>query len=67
MVTARDVAKRAGVSTSTVSHVMNGTRVVSDTLRMRVTAAAHDLGYEANAVARSLKTRARESDSKAGL
>ena len=57
MVTARDVAERAGVSTSTVSHVLNGTRIVSDELRTRVLEAAHDLGYEANAVARSLKTR----------
>jgi DNA-binding LacI/PurR family transcriptional regulator len=55
--TARDVAERANVSTSTVSHVMNGTRVVSDELRARVLAAAQELGYEANAVARSLKTR----------
>ena len=57
MATARDVAKRAGVSTSTVSHVVNGTRIVSDELRARVTDAMHELGYEANAVARSLKTR----------
>ena len=57
MATARDVARLAGVSTSTVSHVLNGTRVVSDELRTRVTDAAHELGYEANAVARSLKTR----------
>jgi LacI family transcriptional regulator len=57
MATARDVARRAGVSTSTVSHVVNGTRVVSDELRARVLQAMHDLGYEANAVARSLKTR----------
>ena len=57
MVTARDVAERAGVSTSTVSHVLNGTRIVSDELRTRVLDAAHELGYEANAVARSLKTR----------
>ena len=57
MATARDVARLAGVSTSTVSHVLNGTRVVSDELRARVTDAAHELGYEANAVARSLKTR----------
>lgn len=57
MATARDVAKRAGVSTSTVSHVVNGTRIVSDELRARVLDAMHELGYEANAVARSLKTR----------
>lgn len=57
MATARDVAKRADVSTSTVSHVLNGTRLVSDDLRQRVMAATHDLGYEPNAVARSLKTQ----------
>ncbi len=57
MATARDVARRAGVSISTVSHVTNGTRVVSDTLRERVQEAMQELGYEPNAVARSLKTR----------
>jgi LacI family transcriptional regulator len=57
MATARDVARRAGVSTSTVSHVANGTRVVSDERRQRVLEAMHELGYEANLVARSLKTR----------
>jgi LacI family transcriptional regulator len=57
MVTARDVARRAGVSTSTVSHVLNGTRVVSAELRERVLAAARELHYEPNAVARSLKIK----------
>ena len=38
MSTLRDVARRAGVSTSTVSHVLNETRFVSDTLRERVLA-----------------------------
>ena len=55
MVTLRDVARRAGVSTSTVSHVLNGTRPVSEELRRRVLDAMHELGYEPNAVARSLK------------
>jgi LacI family transcriptional regulator len=55
--TARDVARRAGVSLSTVSHVTNDTRVVSDVLRARVLEAMHELGYEPNLVARSLKTR----------
>jgi len=55
--TARDVAQRAGVSTSTVSHVSNDTRIVSDGVRRRVLEAMHELGYEPNAVARSLKTR----------
>lgn len=57
MATARDVARRAGVSTSTVSHITNGTRLVSDELRGRVLQAMSDLGYEPNAVARSLKIR----------
>jgi len=54
--TARDVARRAGVSTSTVSHVLNGTRGVSRELRERVLAACEELSFEPNVVARSLKT-----------
>ncbi len=56
MSTARDVARRAGVSTSTVSHVLNGTRGVSRVLRERVLAACDELAFEPNVVARSLKT-----------
>lgn len=56
MVTARDVAQLAGVSTSTVSHVVNGTRAVSENLRRRVLAACEELAFEPNVVARSLKT-----------
>ncbi len=52
-----DVAKRAGVSTATVSHVLNGTRVVSQHTRSRVMAAARDLTYNPSAIARSLKTK----------
>jgi LacI family transcriptional regulator len=55
--TARDVAKRARVSTSTVSHVLNNTRWVSPDLRERVQSVMQDLGYEPNAVARSLKIK----------
>lgn len=56
MATARDVARRAGVSTSTVSHVLNGTRGVSKELSERVLAACEELSFEPNVVARSLKT-----------
>jgi LacI family transcriptional regulator len=54
MATVHDVARRAGVSTSTVSHVVNGTRYVSDELRERVMAAMRELDYTPNAAARML-------------
>jgi LacI family transcriptional regulator len=57
MVTVRDVARRAGVSTSTVSHVLNQTRFVSDDLRDRVLAAMHELEYHPNAAARMLSLK----------
>ena len=51
-----DVARRAGVSLSTVSHVVNGTRVVSPETAMHVRATIAELGYAPNGVARSLAT-----------
>jgi LacI family transcriptional regulator len=57
VVTVRDVARHAGVSTSTVSHVLNRTRFVSDDLRERVTAAMLELDYEPNAAARMLSLK----------
>ncbi len=51
----RDVAERAGVSITTVSHVVNETRPVSDELRGRVLAAIQELGYQPNTLARSLR------------
>src|ERR671936_3195806 len=57
MVTVRDVAHRAGVSTSTVSHVLNRTRFVSDDLRDRILAAMHELEYHPNAAARMLSLK----------
>lgn len=55
-VTILDVAKHAGVSTATVSHVINGTRFVSQETRERVKKSIQTLGYSPNEVARSLKT-----------
>lgn len=49
-----DVAQRAGVSLSTVSRAMNGNPTVDPALAERVLAAAAELGYTANPVARSL-------------
>src|ERR1700694_5340789 len=54
MATVHDVARRAGVSTSTVSHVVNNTRFVSDELRERVMSAMRELDYTPNAAARML-------------
>ncbi|MEC5321507.1 ribose operon transcriptional repressor RbsR [Brenneria populi subsp. brevivirga] len=55
MTTMKDVARLAGVSTSTVSHVINNNRFVSDTIRDRVMAAVEQLHYAPSALARSLK------------
>ncbi len=54
--TLKDVAELAGVDVSTASRVINGAgfRVREDT-RQRVLAAARDLGYRPNALARSLR------------
>jgi len=49
-----DVARLAGVSASTVSHVLNGTRRVDSATRLRVEAAIEKTGYRRNVVARSL-------------
>jgi DNA-binding LacI/PurR family transcriptional regulator len=50
----KDVAREAGVSTATVSHVINKTRYVSDETRARVESAIERCGYYPNAHARSL-------------
>ncbi|MGJ7608378.1 LacI family DNA-binding transcriptional regulator [Variovorax sp. LT1R20] len=56
MATIKDVALRAGVSVTTVSHVVNDTRHVSAKGRERVELAIRELGYVPNAMARSLKS-----------
>ncbi|AIJ08184.1 MULTISPECIES: ribose operon transcriptional repressor RbsR [Edwardsiella] len=55
MATMKDVARLAGVSTSTVSHVINNNRFVSDSVRQRVLEAVQQLNYAPSALARSLK------------
>ena len=52
----KDVAKMSGVSTATVSHVINGTRYVSDETKQRVRDSIDALGYVPNAMARVFKT-----------
>ena len=56
MITMRDVADLAGVSITTVSHVVNGTRAVAPSTKDRVLAAVAQTGYTGDAIARSLVT-----------
>lgn len=55
MATMKDVARLAGVSTSTVSHVINKNRFVSESIADKVNAAVEQLNYAPSALARSLK------------
>lgn len=57
MPTIRDVAKRAGVSSATVSHTLNGTRHVEPETRERVLRAIAEIGYRPNQLARGLRQR----------
>ncbi|MEX2540186.1 MAG: LacI family DNA-binding transcriptional regulator [Trueperaceae bacterium] len=52
----REVAKLAGVGTSTVSRALNNHPSVSDYARRRVLTAAEELGYTPNLTARRLRT-----------
>lgn len=56
-VTIRDVAKRAHVSVSTVSVVVNGGKYVSPELRERVETAIRDLNYTPSPLGRALSLR----------
>jgi DNA-binding LacI/PurR family transcriptional regulator len=55
-VTIRDVARAAGVSTATVSQVLNGGRPVAEATRLRIEEVIAELGYRPNSLARGLKT-----------
>ncbi|MCD9022819.1 LacI family DNA-binding transcriptional regulator [Cohnella silvisoli] len=50
----KDVAKKAGVSVTTVSRVLNGEKYVKDDLKARVQRAIDELGYSPSHIARSL-------------
>jgi LacI family transcriptional regulator len=58
----RDVAREAGVSVTTVSHILNDVESAraSDETRERVRATAERLGYGANRIARSLRRQQSE-------
>ena len=55
MSTIKDVARLAGVSTSTVSRTLSGRIFVEEETRRRVLQAVEQLGYQPNILARGLK------------
>lgn len=57
MASIKDVAKKAGVSISTVSNVINDTKYVSDELKLKINKVITELNYEVDPVARSLKSK----------
>ena len=56
MVRLADVARKAGVSISTASYVVTGSRPVAGETRRRVLAAIEETGYTPDAVARALRS-----------
>jgi DNA-binding LacI/PurR family transcriptional regulator len=57
MTTLLDVARRAGVSRSTVSNVVRGSELVSEATRKKVERAIAEFGYQPNVIARALRAR----------
>lgn len=58
MVSIKDIAKKAGVSISTVSYALNGSPKVTEKTSKKILAIAKELNYVPNAAARTLKNRA---------
>ena len=54
MITIKDIAERAGVSYATVSRALNGRPDVNEETRSRIFDLAAEMGYQPNAIARSL-------------
>ena len=54
--TMKDVAVQAGVSVSSVSHVLNGTRFVSTDVTRRIEQAIQTLNFKPNPIARNLRS-----------
>jgi len=53
-VTIKDIARIAGISYSTVSKALNGSPLVRESTRERISRIAQELGYQPNTMARSL-------------
>ncbi len=56
MVSLKDIASRCGVSVATVSKALNDHQDISSETRSRVRKTAEEMGYMANAAARTLRT-----------
>jgi LacI family transcriptional regulator len=54
--TMKDVAQKAGVSVTSVSHVLNGTRFVSEDASKRIEQAVKVLNFKPNPIARNLRS-----------
>lgn len=55
-VTLNDIAKRVGVSPSTVSRVINGSAPISEEMKKKIYKAMNELNYHPNSLARNLAT-----------
>ncbi len=66
-VTSYDVARLAGVSQSAVSRAFSPGASISKTARARVLEAARELGYQPNAIARSMSSARNEAQQKSGM
>jgi len=56
-ITIEDIANKAGVSIATVSRVINGSKPVSNELRLKVMSAIDECNFKPNALAKGLVTR----------
>lgn len=59
--TLKEVARAAGVSTQTISRVVNQRPDVAEDTRLRVQKLIQEMGYQPNAIARSLITRSSQT------
>jgi len=56
MTTIKDIAKKAGVSTATISYVLNNKGQISEGTRSRVLKIVNEMNYRRNIIAKSLRT-----------
>jgi DNA-binding LacI/PurR family transcriptional regulator len=66
-ITSYDVARLAGVSQSAVSRAFSPRASISDVTRQRVFEAARELGYQPNAIARSMSSARTEPQQRSGM